>query len=88
MVLDEFLDGSLWHAQRGTHCQAAIRLDDEGDCLSPGVDEMVDGDRHEQKYTKAEWSGYQGEIIWSFSQELYNKTIVLLCQQVVVLDML
>jgi hypothetical protein len=52
MVLDEFLDVNTRHPERGAYRQCAVTLDDECNRLSSGMDEMVNGDRHEQKYTK------------------------------------
>jgi len=48
MALDEFLDVEFGHSQRGADREAAIPLDDECHRLPPGMDEMVDEDRHEQ----------------------------------------
>jgi hypothetical protein len=48
MALDEFLDVKFGHPQRGADREAAIPLDDECHRLSPGMDEMVNGDRHVQ----------------------------------------
>ena len=52
MVLDEFLDVNTRHPERGAYRQCAVTLDDECNRLSSGMDEMVNVDRHEQKYTK------------------------------------
>lgn len=52
MVLDEFLDVNIRHPHRGAYCQAAITLDDKCNRLSSGMDQMVNGDGHDQKYTK------------------------------------
>jgi hypothetical protein len=48
MVLDEFPDVSLSHPEGGAYHQCAITLYDERNRLSPGTDQMVNGERHEQ----------------------------------------
>jgi len=49
MGADEFLDGRFRHAQRGADRQAAVTLNDEGNRLSPGMDQLVNGDGHGKK---------------------------------------
>jgi len=47
MLLDEFLDVNSRHAERGAYRECAVALDDKGNGLSLGMDEMVDGDSHD-----------------------------------------
>jgi len=47
MVLDEFPDVSLRHPEGGANRQGAVTLDDDGNRLSPGMDQMVDEERHD-----------------------------------------
>jgi hypothetical protein len=44
MVFNEFMDATLWHSQRSAHRQCAIRLNDERDCPSGGMNDFVDQD--------------------------------------------
>ena len=53
MAAHKFQDLFIRHAKGGTHREAAIPLNDQRDRPAPGMDEMVDGDRHDQKYTKS-----------------------------------
>ena len=48
MIVDEFLDVNSRHAERGAYRQCAVALDDECNRLSPGMNQVVNGDRHEQ----------------------------------------
>ncbi len=51
MAAHKFHDLFIRHAERGTHREAAIPLNDQRDRPASGMDKMVNGDRHDQKYT-------------------------------------